>query len=58
MPTIYEWQAPLVVKSSDELHGMILSKSLPSMNVPSIHGRMISMGAMQYVNKLWPLNKS
>ena len=28
----------LVVKSSDETYGMIPPKSLPSMDIPSIHG--------------------
>ena len=29
---IHGWQGPLVLKSSDEMHGMILCKSLLSMD--------------------------
>ena len=36
----------LVVKSSDEMYRIILSKSLPSMDIPSIHGWRISMSGM------------
>ena len=59
MPTIYEWrrhpfavhgwQAPLVLKPSDETDGMIPYKPLPSMGIPSIHGWKISMTGMQQI---------
>ncbi len=42
------WQAPLVVKTSDEIYGRILWKFLPFMEIPSIHGWKISMGEMQH----------
>ena len=50
--TIHGWQIPLVVRS-DETYGMIPPKSLPSMDIPSIHGWKISMSGMQH--KVGPL---
>ena len=49
---IHGWQAPLVVKSSDETYGIIPSKSLPSMDTPSTHGWRISTRGMQHLAAL------
>ena len=35
---VHGWQALLVVKSSDEMNGMILCKSLLSIGDPPVHG--------------------
>lgn len=51
---VHGWQAPLVVRSSDEMYGMVPSKSLPSVDFPSLHGWWISMwyatSSIQYLN--------
>ena len=38
IPSIYGWQALLVVKASDEVYGRMLWKFLSSMDIPSMHG--------------------
>ena len=48
---VHGWQAPWVVRSSDEMHGMVPSQSLPSMEDPSVHGRSISMRGMQHARE-------
>ena len=57
--TIHGWQIPLVVKSSDETYGRTPPKSLPSMDLPSIHGGKISVSGMQhsYVLASWYIVK-
>ena len=55
VPTIYEWHRhPWIAgtKFSDEMYGMVPSKSLPSMGIPSIHGWRMFMSGMQHEHQV------
>lgn len=54
IPFMHDWQAPLVLKTSDEMYGTTYGSSCHPPRNLAVHGWKISMGGMQHLRRKLP----